>query len=83
VITVSTSGPPNHAAWYAIYYATTAIDAMCVRKGKAGSVTALGMFVHDHHSGFYDLWSLMLGNAGNLVVGIEVGESTAGGVATA
>lgn len=49
VITVSTDGPPTYSAWYAMYTAATAIDAMCVRQGRAGFVTALGTFENDRY----------------------------------
>lgn len=42
VITVNTIGRPVLAAWYMIYLAATAIDAMCVRRGLVGVLDRLG-----------------------------------------
>lgn len=42
VITVKTIGRPILAAWYMIYLAAIAVDAMCVRRGLVGVLNRLG-----------------------------------------
>lgn len=75
VITVSSDGPPTYSAWYDMYSAATAADAMCVRQGRAGFVTALGTSENDRYAGSLNLRFPRLGDASNLVVSIKAGES--------
>ncbi|MCJ1455355.1 hypothetical protein MMC28_005710 [Mycoblastus sanguinarius] len=42
LVTTNTNGPSSSASWYEIYLAATAIDALCVRQGRAGLAINLG-----------------------------------------
>ena len=42
MLSLDSQGPPDAEIWYNLYLAAVAIDALCVRDGKAGLGTKLG-----------------------------------------
>ena len=42
MLTLDSQGPPDAEIWYNLYLAAVAVDALCVRDGKAGLAVGLG-----------------------------------------